>query len=493
VKRLWVASVLGFALVGCTLNGGMGIPGAGPRSADARFAEPPDVLSSHHVATFDLSSDTAGGLPQFVYKGQAGVEPTIRVNPGDTIVVNLQNGLSGQQGMADDLNLHFHGLGVSPRKPSDDVLTMLAMPGQTLHYVVRVPASQPPGLYWYHPHVHGETEYQVGLGGMSGAIVIGGIEKHYPALAKMPEQLMILRTTGGNAGEEVARHRRRLAGLEPNSSCGGFYSGFVTVNGALDPTISFAPGKPIFFRILNATGHRTMDLVLRGLSMQIVGVDGYPLDTQPHGPKTMTVTHFVVAPAGRVEFVATPTKVTTLSTLCYDSGPVGDQDPAQELVKFKPGANAGPASAVSTGLPGAFARVTPEALPPPAAHRVVVFTEDANGFYINGKAFEPSAKPTFVVHTGTVEEWTVNNLTSEMHDFHLHQVHFLVKSVDGVPVKNPVWSDTFVVPWQTSKSKPGTIDLLADFRSPLIKGTFLFHCHILDHEDQGMMAKIQAI
>ena len=124
-------------------------------------------------------------------------------------------------------------------------------------------------------------------------------------------------------------------------------------------------------------------------------------------------------------------------------------------------------------------------------------TEDVNGFYINGKAYSPTAKPMFVVHTGTVERWTIENMTSEIHDFHLHQVHFLVIAEDGIPLAHPLWRDTMPVHWQTRQSHgsftPGTITVLADFRSPLIRGTFLFHCHILDHEDQGMMAKIQAI
>ncbi len=73
---------------------------------------------------------------------------------------------------------------------------MLSKPGQQLHYVVHIPLNQEPGLYWYHPHVHGETSFQVGEGGMSGAIVVEGIEKHLPALQKMKQRLIIVRATG---------------------------------------------------------------------------------------------------------------------------------------------------------------------------------------------------------------------------------------------------------------------------------------------------------
>ena len=99
-------------------------------------------------------------------------------------------------GDADDMNLHFHGFGSSPKKPGDDVLTTLAQPGQTLHYVVHVPANQEPGLYWYHPHVHGETSFQVGESGMSGAIVVEGLERHLPGLSKMKQRLIVVRATG---------------------------------------------------------------------------------------------------------------------------------------------------------------------------------------------------------------------------------------------------------------------------------------------------------
>ncbi len=100
--------------------------------------------------------------------------------------------------------------------------------------------------------------------------------------------------------------------------------------------------------------------------------------------------------------------------------------------------------------------------------------------------------PLFVVHVGTVEEWRIVNVTAEVHDFHIHQLHFLVKEIDGVKLAHPYWADSQVIPHR-STANPGTLVLLMDFRDPIIKGTFLFHCHILDHEDHGMMAKIQAI
>ena len=89
-------------------------------------------------------------------------------------------------------NLHFHGLHVSPDAPQDDVITMMAMPGQLLHYIVNIPLDQPPGLYWYHTHPHGES-YQQDLDGMSGAIVIDGMERYVPEVQHLRERILVLR------------------------------------------------------------------------------------------------------------------------------------------------------------------------------------------------------------------------------------------------------------------------------------------------------------
>ncbi|MGB8519559.1 MAG: multicopper oxidase domain-containing protein, partial [Candidatus Tumulicola sp.] len=90
-------------------------------------------------------------------------------------------------------------------------------------------------------------------------------------------------------------------------------------------------------------------------------------------------------------------------------------------------------------------------------------------------------------------EWHIANTTTEVHDFHIHQIHFLVEKIDGVKLAHPYWADSVVIPHLRGNGTPGSIDLLMNFRDPVIKGTFVFHCHILDHEDGGMMAKIQAI
>jgi FtsP/CotA-like multicopper oxidase with cupredoxin domain len=90
-----------------------------------------------------------------------------------------------------------------------------------------------------------------------------------------------------------------------------------------------------------------------------------------------------------------------------------------------------------------------------------------------------------------VEDWTVENHTSEEHAFHMHQIHFLVVAMDGKPVANPQLRDTINVPYWSGSGPFHSVTLRMDFRDPNIAGTFVFHCHVLFHEDGGMMGKVQ--
>jgi suppressor of ftsI len=481
--------------------------------------EPPVVKAVNGVAKVTLVADVnpATGLPGFYYDGLHGVAPTIEVKPGERFIVDITNDLPVNGGLASDMNLHFHGMGSAPRVPGDYVF-ILAKPGQMLHYEVHVPITQEPGLYWYHPHVHGETSYQVGEGGMSGAIIVLGIEKHLPRLAKMKQRLIIVRATGiginaepqsqtgmtsdsedGMGGMPMATAKP----LNSNKTPCLFYDGLtVSLNGAYEPVITIAPGEKQFFRVVNATGHKTLKLSVDGENLQLVAIDGFALDTYPGTPPTESMPYIIVPPAARAEFIVTGPKSghSTFRTLCYNSGPNGDGDPPWLLAKLeapkKPDGgdfSTKPLTAGAPQLPNGYNTK----LPPPAAKRQVVFSENNKPqFFINGKTFSMKSKPMYVVHVGTVEEWHVVNVTQEIHDFHIHQLHFLVQKINGIAVTHPFWADSYVIPHAYpvgTKMVPGTLDLLMDFRSPIIKGEFVFHCHILDHEDEGMMAKIEAI
>jgi FtsP/CotA-like multicopper oxidase with cupredoxin domain len=133
----------------------------------------------------------------------------------------------------------------------------------------------------------------------------------------------------------------------------------------------------------------------------------------------------------------------------------------------------------------------------PAVHRLVTFTEDTGGYYINHQRFDMKRmQPMFTAASGTLEEWTIENDTDEIHALHIHQVHFTVTAINGKKVGLHYWCDTAIVPPTRrlgKKTVPGKITILVDFRNPVIKGVFPFHCHMLDHEDGGMMALIRVV
>src|SRR5579871_2260565 len=169
--------------------------------SNALFAQQKLVPDAPEVRTpFTLTAIYVGeaGHDAFGFAGKT-VPPTIRVMPGSTINLEYVNDLPvhstekcALDPCADHTNLHFHGLHVSPQHPQDDVLTTTAMPGETLKYRVEIPSYAAPGLYWYHTHPHGESARQ-DLDGMSGAIVIDGIDRYYPELRGMRERVLVLR------------------------------------------------------------------------------------------------------------------------------------------------------------------------------------------------------------------------------------------------------------------------------------------------------------
>src|SRR4029077_11975860 len=158
----------------------------------------PELPQAITPVTLTAATNPVSGKSEFRYQGN-NIPPVIRVLPGSVLNVNYKNDLAAQS--TEDCvghpcmqmtNLHFHGLHVSPNAPQDDALDMIASPGQTLHYSVQVPPKQPPGLYWYRTHPHGES-YVQDLDGMSGAIVVEGIERYVPEVLKLRERTLVLR------------------------------------------------------------------------------------------------------------------------------------------------------------------------------------------------------------------------------------------------------------------------------------------------------------
>jgi FtsP/CotA-like multicopper oxidase with cupredoxin domain len=162
----------------------MFLPALG-RTQTVLLRDPPQVRAKNHAVSLTLHAVNQNGRDAFAFDG-ATVAPVIRASPGDVLRITYVNDLPLKSSETcavnpcmNMTNLHYHGLTVSPDAPQDDVLGMLAMPGQTLHYSVEIPRDHPPGLFWYHTHPHGESHRQV-LDGMSGAIFIEGMERYAP-------------------------------------------------------------------------------------------------------------------------------------------------------------------------------------------------------------------------------------------------------------------------------------------------------------------------
>jgi FtsP/CotA-like multicopper oxidase with cupredoxin domain len=289
-----------------------------------------------------------------------------------------------------------------------------------------------------------------------------------------------------------------------------------TLNGQTNPSIGIAPGEKQFWRLVNAGSDTYLDVSVDNTQMQIVGLDGVPLASV--GNALMTVSHYVVPPSSRLEFIVTGPPAGTLAYLrtnCFDSGATGLAMPAATLASINPaGSSLGnilkhrdrligttppyapsrtrQASAATAGRIHTVAYIR-SFIKTHAIARTQVLTYSSQN-QINGQSYDPAGPPQFYAQSGTMEQWQIVNGSSEVHTFHIHQTHFLVQSIVGgtaIEQSNVGQElDNINVPAATATG-PGSVTLIMDFTDPLIIGTFLLHCHILSHEDQGMMAKIR--
>ena len=180
--------------------------------------EPVDLRSKDGVLEINLTAFNSAqndGSTRYCFTDAAGHEsPNLRVNPGDLVIIHLKNAMTqpaheevqhihpqmggkpctvGTMMSPISTNLHFHGLTIPPVCHQDDVLKTSVQPGDPpFEYRFRIPTDEPPGLYWYHPHIHGFSKLQV-LGGASGALIVEGIERAKKAVAGLPERVFIIR------------------------------------------------------------------------------------------------------------------------------------------------------------------------------------------------------------------------------------------------------------------------------------------------------------
>ncbi len=511
-----------------------------PRFAEGSvLQEPQDLYSAHGQLETTLKYQTRvdyAGNTLYCFSTPSGAQsPTLHLNPGDQLVIHLINelppGATMQMGTMPEMamssrvpdncgssemttssvNLHFHGTNVPPVCHQDEVIKTAVDGGGKFEYRVQIPRDEPPGLYWYHPHIHGVAEPAV-LGGASGALIIEGLEKVNPAVARLPQKVFVIRDNLVPGA---------LASDDDTVPAWDLSVNYVPVAyPAFTPAVmKVRPEERQLWRVLNASADTILDVALEydgaAQTLAIVGLDGVPTGSQDGTSigKTVRATHVLLPPASRAEFIvttpSTEVRSAVLKTRQVDTGPDGDNDPERPLVSLQasgvaPAVNAAVMPEMVMGAKPPAARFANLAKCKAVAKRKLYFSEvlsDPNdpdsptNFYItvDGKTpvlFNPDNPPAIETTQGAVEDWTIENRALENHVFHIHQVHFLVLEKNGRPVPNGQFLDTIQVPYWSGKGPYPSVKVRMDFRGDTV-GDFVYHCHILGHEDSGMMAIIR--
>ena len=540
-----------------------------PRPAiGSSVPEPEDLRSKNGVLKVDLTiynSAEPGGSTRYCYiDAQGNQSPNLRVKPGDLLILTLKNDLhetlaSATNAPADKMNhdhaqsaannksspcpsaemnatstnLHFHGITVPPVCHQDDVLNTSISPGDSpFEYRFRIPTNQPPGLYWYHPHIHGFTKAPV-IGGASGAIIVEGIERANKELAGLPERVLIIRDQDllnpdappSKSEPVVPKMLIDRDGDAANNGTGfGKPAKDLSINFVPVPyphyspaLIKMKPGARELWRVLNASAITYLNLALlfnrAPQSLGLVALDGVPINSNgTSGDLVDWQNHLGVPPGARVEFIVTgpPKNVSALLvTRTVDTGSGGENDPNRALARITATDDA---PALRSTLDSSPKPLPASGVPwlgnvAPVRTRKLYFSEtlsdpkdpnSATTFFITvdgqtPKAFDPSSGiPDIVVKQGDVEDWIIENRSTELHAFHIHQIHFMLLDYAGVPANEPFLRDTVNVPYFNGHTlEYPSVRLRMDFRDPNSVGTFIFHCHLLEHEDGGMMGLIR--
>lgn len=442
--RNFLVAALGFIVVGILLSPLVDF--------NPKWQEPPRFISRDGKLDVILQAKESevmigGKKTQSKVYNDSYLGPVLEVKGGDILNVKLENELS------ESTNLHFHGSHVSPKGNSDNVLLNIKS-GETFNYSYQLPVNHPPGLYWYHPHYHPNVEDQVG-GGMAGAIIVRGDVDNFPGIKGLPERLLIL-TAQDNSGPDPIR----------------------LVNGQVMPTIYLRPGETQRYEIANMSADDFYKLAILGQKLHIISRDGNTLD------QVTDVDSELMAPGDRIQILIQGGMWGTyeIQSLAFDEG--FDHYTTQTFMKL-----------VVQGFPMLPKKLPTKLLPYENlkdAHidnvRVLTFsiggTDDNPIFLLDGREFNPDVVNQ-TMFLDTTEEWRLVNDSREVHPFHIHINPFQVISVNGVPVDRHGYDDTFPIPAK------GEVVIRTRYKD--FDGKYVLHCHILFHEDHGMMQIVEVI
>jgi FtsP/CotA-like multicopper oxidase with cupredoxin domain len=474
-RRCFLTAAAGMAKT--TLAGSLlGAPALLSRRAQAAahtrepLLSPPEIRSENGVLNATLTAAPGRvqlgefAFPGLLYNG-AYTPPLLRPKLGDTMRIRFRNQLPD-----DPSNLHYHGLSVSPQGNSDNVFIHVH-PGQEFDYEVRISAQdrQGPGFFWYHPHAHGVVTKQI-MGGMSGGLVVDGIERLFPVLSGLRERFLLIKHVELGDENEV-----------------------ISINGQIDPEIAIRPNEMQFWRIGHIGATLFIKFRIEGMALYVLATDGHPL-SQPR-----KVSELLLGPGQRIDAIAIgpQTGEYALRTIPFQNEAWRKPDPAQQL-----------ATIVSEGSPANGADVESEVLrqrvtgarwfdevraTPIARRRRLEYsrTPDRHVFMIDGRVMDEH-RVDQTVRLGDTEEWTVVNTDEQYHSFHIHQTAFRVTEVNGVIQDEDSLRDTFSLPPATERG-PSEVNVVIPFTDPVIVGRFVYHCHAVDHEDKGMMGIVEVV
>lgn len=463
---VWFGSTFYPAPSGLDVGSGGQIAGTEPqtlRSSGGRLTV--DLVAEHTATTIN------GQHAHLMTYNGTSPGPTLVAKPGDTITVNFTNKLG------EPTNLHMHGLHVSPSGRSDNVFIEVQN-GETLTYQYTLASDHPSGPFWYHPHHHGMAADQV-FGGLYGALII---EDPTPIVVEQERVFVVSDITLSNNGE-VARQSmmNRMMGREGET---------LLLNGQISPEYAGVSESTERWRIVNSCTSRYLELTIPGGTAQVLAFDSGKF-AQPQA-----VTKFKLAPGNRADLLvalgANPV------ALAYTTVPHNDMKGAGVVTKTYanyPLATVTPSSnTVALPAPTNVVQNPGPSLRNAAVSAKRTFTLAmpagmgamggmSGNFTINGAAFNPDVVNTRV-SLGTVEEWTIINATTMDHPFHLHVWPMQVLTSGNISYQGTQYRDVVNVPANSQSIVRVHFDQFA--------GQAVYHCHILDHEDFGMMGIIEA-
>jgi FtsP/CotA-like multicopper oxidase with cupredoxin domain len=487
-------------------------------ASDMPFVQPEVISSVNGVLTTTLEvkygDNMIGSDPVHLrsYNGKL-VGPTLAIKPGDTLRITLKNSLPPEPDATDDhntlhsfstTNLHTHGLHVSPVGNSDNVLLEIA-PGQTQEYEIKVPTDHPAGTFWYHAHHHGSTAANVGSG-MSGALIVqGGLDTVAGIAGRVDRVLVLQQIPYYNkdlpAGVIEEEYADQLFGPGDWQALGRF----TTVNGVKLPVIQMTPGEIQRWRLIDSGFRERITLQLQLakadqgtppsiLPLNEIASDGLPLgrikssdvvtlwpgyrsDVLVKAPNTPGAEYLLIdlptAPDESLNGTAEDRKHIARLVIKGDVDPTPGHLPTNDVLK-----------------PWRLPSIDPSTVNGQQTATYGILTSSGLQFTIDGKPFSDDNVRSLKLNN--VDEWTVtshNQVGPVSHPFHIHVNPFEVFSIlnaQGVETLNePTWKDTIIL----------NEGWLVKFRTRYIEftGKFVQHCHILDHEDQGMMQLIEIV